>query len=118
MKSCPLVCVAVLGIAAACTDPAQRPTTWEYLHPAVIAPSCASATCHSSLAARAGLVLEDRDHAYRLLIDERFVIPGDPASPLMYVLRGDQRVRMPPDAPLPEVDVDLVEAWIVDGASP
>jgi hypothetical protein len=80
-------------------------------------PSCATASCHSSLTARAGIDLEDEDRAYQLLIDEQFVVPGDPQSSLIYLLDGDERTRMPPDAPLPAADVDLIEQWIIEGAA-
>lgn len=88
------------------------------MHAAIVAPTCATATCHSALSARAGLVLETPDGAHAALVDARFVVPGDAASPLLYLLEGEERGRMPPDAPLPAVDVDLIRAWIVAGAAP
>jgi hypothetical protein len=108
----------VLICASACVDPQDRPATWSNIHAAIVEPSCATPTCHSSLAARAGIVLQDRDDSYRLLIDQLYVVPGSETSPLLYQLEGDERALMPPDAPLPEVDVDLVRAWIVAGAEP
>jgi hypothetical protein len=110
-------CAAPLVVlASACIDSHDRPATWSYVHPAIIEPSCATPTCHGSLAARAGIVLQDADDAYRLLIDERHVVAGSDASPLLYQLEGDERALMPPDAPLPAADVDLVRAWILEGA--
>jgi hypothetical protein len=106
------VCFAI-GCAA---DPSERPATWSYLHAAVVAPSCATASCHSERAATAGLVLDDADAAYDALVARRFVIPGDPASALMSLLEGEERPRMPPDAPLPAADIDLVRTWILEGA--
>lgn len=106
-----------LGALTACTSrPDDRPATWSYLHAAVIAPSCATSSCHSERAATAGVVLDDRTWSFRILLDRDFVVPGDPASPLMFLLAGDERPRMPPDAPLPAVDVQLIETWISDGA--
>ena len=32
------------------------------------------------------------------------------------MLRARSAPRMPPDRPLPEADIELVEAWILDGA--
>jgi len=103
----------VLGCAA---GPDDRPTSWAYVHAAVIAPSCATSSCHSSLATTAGVALDDRDAAYQVLIDRGYVVPGDPSSTLMFLLEGDERQRMPPDAPLPATDVELVRAWIEAGA--
>ncbi|MFN0246223.1 MAG: c-type cytochrome domain-containing protein [Kofleriaceae bacterium] len=82
----------------------------------MIAPSCATSSCHSARAATAGLTLDDPDGAYRQLLDRGFVVPGDPASSLMALLLGDERRRMPPDAPLPRADIDLIRTWIEDGA--
>ena len=108
-----LVWVLVAGCTA---EPEDRPATWGYLHAAVIAPNCATSSCHSDLAATAGVVLDDEDAGYRALIDRDFVIPGDPGSPLLFLLAGDERPRMPPDAPLPAGDVRLIERWIAAGA--
>ena len=108
---------------AACAASDDRPRTWAYLYPAVVAPSCATATCHSALAARAGIVLDDQDNAYATLVDGTgtnqgpFVFPGDPvASPLVLILDGNERAQMPPEAPLPVIDRSLVADWIAAGA--
>jgi hypothetical protein len=106
-----------LGFVAACTgDPAERPATWEYLHPAIVAPSCATSSCHSERVETAGVALDEADAAYEALIGRRFVVPGDPASTLLFLLEGDERRRMPPDAPLPAADIELIRSWIEAGA--
>jgi hypothetical protein len=106
-----------LLLAAACTgDPGDRPATWAYLHPAIIAPSCATSSCHSARVVTAGVALDEAGEAYDDLIERRFVVPGDPASTLMPLLEGDERGRMPPDAPLPAADIELIRAWIEAGA--
>lgn len=105
-----------LLLAAACTSQ-DRPASWSYVHAAIIAPNCATSSCHSERAAAADVVLEDADTAYEVLLDRQFVIPGDPSSTLMSLLAGDERPRMPPDAPLPAADIELVRAWIEDGAA-
>ncbi|HVK85589.1 MAG TPA: c-type cytochrome domain-containing protein [Kofleriaceae bacterium] len=106
----------LLFALAACTDVDERPANWGYLHAAVIVPSCATASCHSDEAAVAGVKLDDADTAYELLLSDRYVIAGDAASPLLQLLRANERDRMPPDAPLPLADIELVEAWITGGA--
>jgi hypothetical protein len=110
-----LIWVVVWGGCAG--DPRDRPATWSYLHAAIIEPNCATSSCHSSLAAIAGITLDDPGDAYQQLIARRFVVPGDPSSTLMLLLEGDERRRMPPDAPLPAADIDLVGTWIEAGAS-
>jgi cytochrome c len=106
------------GAWMACESPADRPAEWGYLHPAVIEPSCATASCHSELSAAADLRLDDEAIAYAQLLDRQYVMPGDSESPLLYLLEGDERERMPPDAPLPRADIDLVRRWIEEGAVP
>jgi len=107
----------VLILVAGCAgDPASRPATWSYLHAAIIAPNCATSSCHSQRAATAGVVLDDPDTAYQTLIDRQYVLPGDDGSTLLLLLDGDERRRMPPDAPLPAADIDLVRRWIEEGA--
>jgi len=109
--------ILALGLAAACTgDPGERPATWAYLHPAIIAPSCATSSCHSARVETAGVALDDAEEAYLDLTERRFVVPGDPASTLMSLLEGDERGRMPPDAPLPAADIELIRSWIEAGA--
>jgi hypothetical protein len=107
------ILVACIGCAG---SPSDRPADWSYVHAAVIAPNCATSSCHSERAAIAGVVLDDPDRAYRVLLDRQYVIPADPASTLLQLLEGDERTRMPPDAPLPAADIELVRAWIEQGA--
>jgi hypothetical protein len=110
-----LICLGAL--LAACTgDPGERPATWPYVHAAIIAPSCATSSCHVERARTAGVALDDADEAYGALIERRFVVPGDPTSALMPLLEGDERRRMPPDAPLPAADIELIRIWIEAGA--
>jgi hypothetical protein len=45
------------------------------------------------------------------------VTPFDPAqSRVVNMLRAQSAPRMPPDRPLPEADIRLVERWILNGA--
>jgi len=95
----------------------SRPDKWSYISPVIIQPSCATANCHSQLAERSGVVLDTVADGYQQLTQRHFVLPGDPqSSSLMALLRGKGSRRMPPDFPLPEVDIELIGAWIADGA--
>lgn len=109
----------------------ERPADWSYLHAAIVAPSCATANCHSRLAAVAGVDLSTKEGAYATLtghvcgvprgagdISGDYVFPYAPErSRLVYLLRGEGSRIMPPDVPLPAVEVDLVEQWIAEGAT-
>jgi len=45
------------------------------------------------------------------------ITPYDPAgSRVVNMLRARDAPRMPPDRPLPEADIELVERWILNGA--
>lgn len=129
-----LVCLAF--VLSGCLDAGPGDSRWSYVHAAVIRPSCTTAGCHSTLSAAAGIDLSSRTGAYTFLTGRicgappqaqdpprSFVVPGSPASSqLVYQLRGsDERDRpyrdvMPPDVPLPDVEIELVVAWIEAGA--
>jgi hypothetical protein len=134
-----------LGSLAGCGGP-DRPATWAYISPVIFQPSCASGSCHSPGVAAAGLDLSDPDAGYSSLtrlwvwivdrtkegqpncgkaagtiVCERpfrpLVTPYDPQqSRLVNMLRGRGAPRMPPDRPLDEADIELVERWILNGA--
>lgn len=122
--------LALLGAVACGED--DRPPTWSYVHAAIIVPNCTTSSCHNSFVAPAGVVLQDREGAYTILLgrtceseqpdeaapDGNLVVPGSPeTSRLMHLLIGDNvRRAMPPDRPLPDPDIDLIEQWIINGA--
>ena len=122
--------------AGACEGIEERPARWSYVHAAILVPACTTAGCHSALTAAAGVNLTDREGAYAVLagrICGEPMRPGDPPrnyvtpfsaeySQLVYQLRGEDptgrpyRDVMPPDTPLPDVEVELVARWIDEGA--
>ena len=133
-------------LAAGCVSTDARPADWSYVSAAVIEPSCATASCHSRAVAAGGIDFSTAARGYNSLtalwvwiVDPKgtadqgcqsvagttvcqrenrsLVIPFDPAqSRLTLMLRGRGAPRMPPDQPLPEADIRLVEQWILDGA--
>jgi hypothetical protein len=149
-RACALAAVAALGgaMSAGCSgDP--RPAGWSYISPAIMAPNCATASCHGRAAAAAGLDFSDADRGYASLTALYVWIPNpapaelktlpcqttdkgvqvcyEPfrplvtpyvpaASRLVNVLRARGAERMPPDRPLNEADIRLIEQWILDGA--
>ena len=68
---------------------------------------------------RAGVDLHDRATGYATLAGRGFVDAGTmpDASALLYLMRGQGSLRMPPDAPLPEADIGLIDNWIKAGAN-
>jgi len=130
----------VLMLGCGMTD--DRPAAWGYISPAIFQPSCATSSCHSREVAVAGVDFSSPDRGYTSLTDTWFVdaagttddgcqpwgatmvCPGRPfviafdpgQSRLVSMLRGRGAPRMPPDRPLAEADIRLVESWILDGA--
>lgn len=119
-----LVGLAFVGLAlGACGEGEDRPTSWSYVSATIVQPNCATSSCHSKHSAVAGLRLDSREGGYVQLVGgttadgQNLVVPGQPhESQLVYQLRGIERRRMPPDNPLPEADIELIEQWIADGA--
>jgi hypothetical protein len=126
----PIAMMAIATTLAACVDDDPRPASWTYVHAAILTPACTTAGCHSTLAAAAAIDLSSADGAYAYLTGRvcgepigpgspprNYVDPGSPEySQLVYQLRGIGRPRMPPDVPLPETEIRLIERWIVEGA--
>lgn len=109
----------------------QRPAAWSYIYPAIIEPSCATASCHSDFTRRAGVNFGFSDEAYFQLTQRHFVVQcsvppatPDPAclaravedSEVMHLMRAEGASRMPPDFALPDVDIRLIGAWIANNA--
>jgi hypothetical protein len=120
---------AVLAFACAalgaCQDVDDRPPTWSYIHATIIAPNCTTSNCHTDISQAAGISFDDPDEGYRALAGVNcgsgtandLVVANQPeASKLMYLLRGEEIRVMPPDVPLPDVEIELIEIWIEGGA--
>jgi hypothetical protein len=142
----PLPLALLLGVSAsACKSYDGRPLEWEYISPVILQPNCATASCHSRAAAVAGLDFSDAERGYisltrlRYQIVDRYatgetcapshetvvcrggyrplVMPYNPQqSRLVHILRKATPPRMPPDRPLIEEDIKLIEGWILIGA--
>jgi hypothetical protein len=114
--------------SAGCGSTDERPATWSFISTAILEPSCATANCHSAIAQRASVDLSDRAVGYKSLTSRHFVITraAGPTmtdeervvrSPVPQLMRAVGNLRMPPDMPLPEIDIQLVERWISLGAT-
>jgi hypothetical protein len=123
--------VLAAGSLAGCVEPEDQDSSWSYVYTTIIQPNCTTSNCHSGLAATAGLQFHTKEGAYIDLTGRgcesaglpgeahhNFVVPYEPErSKLMYMLRGEETWRMPPDVALPQVEIDLVERWILEGAT-
>jgi hypothetical protein len=123
-----MVALPLLLLPLGCGGDAEnRPVRWSYIAPAIIEPNCATVSCHSAVAQRAGVILDTTQTAYNTLTTRRFVVTckdGDTTcmsmaadtSEILALLRGVGSQRMPPDQALPEVDIQLIQNWIANGA--
>jgi hypothetical protein len=141
-----LLGLGLVGAAGCGAGADPRPASWDFLSAAIMQPNCATASCHGPAAAVAGLDFSDPGRGYASLTrlwvwivdpDDQLtencrVIDGtrvcqrtvrplvNPYNPsqsrLVHMLRAEGAPRMPPDRPLPEADILLIERWILDGA--
>ena len=112
----------MFATAAGCSvSEDDRPHDFTYIVEAVLAPSCGTATCHSTLSKSAGLAFDTVANARATFSYYGLTDPGSPEnSKLIEVItasRYDNSERMPLDGPLLDKDVDLLRAWITDGAA-
>lgn len=116
-------------LTGACGAADDRPRTLAYITEAILTPSCASAQCHSEFKQQVGDRFDTVEAARASIVGYTLVrVPEDAADPDMSlliqsltvgvpsILDPGTTVRMPYDAPLPDADLDLIRAWIADGA--
>jgi len=112
-----LGCLALLAASACGGSADDRPARWSFISAAIVEPSCATVNCHSAITAKAGVDLHAREIGYYTLVNELFVIPGDPQeSAVISLMNAQGAERMPPDAPLAHADIELIANWIAAGA--
>jgi hypothetical protein len=117
-----------------CGGDDDRPAVWSYISPAIVQPNCATSSCHSRVAAVAGLDLSTAEMGWKTLTQQKLppikesaatrgdanrplVIPFNPAqSRMVNMLHAFGTNRMPPDRPLAEADIALIEQWVLMGA--
>ncbi len=116
----------------ACSAEASNPCSPQYAPPVfdtifdkILRPTCAAggASCHASSGRQGGLVLDDRDQAYALLVGQADgrarVVAGDaPCSLLSRRIRASDPARRMPPGPTPLTDGEIctITQWIAAGA--
>lgn len=107
-------------VAACGTDPDTRPQTADYIIEAILVPYCGRGACHSTNTAAHDLIFDTIDGALAAMSrnerGQRLVVANDPDHSRLYTVLVDSRRVMPPDIPMPTADIDLIRAWIADGA--
>jgi hypothetical protein len=125
-----LMAAALAALGAGCADesltcvtvdltcaPLYAPT-WANLAATTIGPKCAAAGCHTTAAAKGGLVLDDPATAYAELIAGGYVVAGDVAcselTERVFATAAD--LRMPRGSRLPAAEACAVAQWVAAGA--
>ncbi len=101
------------ALAAGCgTSADDRPATFEFVTLAILQPACGTVACHSTTSNIRGYAFDTLAASRKAL--RQLVVVGNPSrSRLIDVIT---RKRMPPDSPMDDQDVALLEMWISDGA--
>jgi hypothetical protein len=110
-----LLCLLGLGACTA-SETDTRPETAAYISEAIIIPYCGRAACHSTDTAEHNYVLDTVDAAVAAMKDG-LVYPGSTDRSQLYRVIVGQDTVMPPDSPLPDRDISLIQRWIDDGAA-
>jgi hypothetical protein len=117
--------MCVSGLSVNCM-PLYDPPAYATIFAQILQPTCAqgSGTCHTGDAVKGGLVFQDANLAYSLLLgtsDGRArVNPGDPSCSLLMIRleSSDPNFRMPPGpTPLLESERCDIVRWIAEGAA-
>jgi hypothetical protein len=106
--------IALLLLAACGTAQDTRPETASYIVEAILLPYCARAGCHSASAQAKGIGFDTIPEAIHAM--QPLVVAGEPTRSRLVTILTDSSRPMPPDAPLPQADIDLVTRWVSDGA--
>jgi len=108
----------LLLVAAGCAEPDDsRAESFEYIHAAIIEPSCATIGCHSAASFQGGqdFSAPDCDTVYGALElqfdNDTGTIPLLRGTGNLVLPDGEVYKQMPLDEPLAPADIRLVEAW-------
>ncbi len=110
--------IASLVLAACGTSDDERPRNLDYITEAILAPSCGAAQCHSSFKQADGLVFDTIDGARTTFQSDDQLFGTGETPTLIFNLTLEQvgKPRMPIEAPIPDVDIQLIKEWMQAGA--
>jgi hypothetical protein len=117
------ICILLAAILVGCNATEDRPETLAYITETILAPSCGTTNCHSSMIREYGYAFDSvaaaQDSLANGLIARCAAAPCSPGDSQLIVdiTRSDGVTgRMPLDAPLANKDIELIATWIEDGA--
>ena len=105
------VLFALLAAACGTTDP--RSPSVEVISEEILAPTCGQVQCHSTTSNVDGYAFDTLAAAK---VSLKKLVPGDGHKSLMKAITDTGGDRMPPDSPLDDADITLIETWIGSGA--
>lgn len=128
----PIVLVSLIGLSCSEDSTTQPPPASQAplarlsdIQAKVFNTSCATANCHASGSAQAGLVLSEGQSYANLVNVNSVLFPGNKRvdegnsseSILVQMLTGQRTPRMPYNlSPLSQAVIDSIRKWIDDGA--
>src|SRR3954463_9414818 len=122
--------LALIALAASACGSAtdDRPPTLDFITETILAPSCASAECHSAFKREVGDQFDTPAAARLSIVANGLALVSDQEDPASsFLVRsltvgnpsildpGSGNVRMPYDEPMPDADIELIKRWIADG---
>lgn len=126
MRRLVLIGVLLGAASGACGATDDRPRTLAYITDTILAPTCAAAQCHSAFKRQVGDQFDTVEATRVSMVANNLVDTAAPTASFLYrsITTGvtsmldpqSGTVRMPFDAPMPDADVQLILAWIEDGA--
>ncbi len=118
--------LCLLAATAACDVTDDRPETLAYITETILAPSCGTAECHSSMIKEKGYAFDSVEAAQDSIASLPLIdvcatppCPGADANSYLLTVITTQDIegdRMPLDEPLANKDIVLIANWITDGA--
>jgi|JI9StandDraft_1071089.scaffolds.fasta_scaffold570358_2 hypothetical protein len=92
--------------------------TWANVSGTTLGPKCAASGCHTTAAAKGGLILDDPATAYERLINGGYVVAGDVACSELTerIFTTASSLRMPRGARLSDAEACAVAQWVAAGA--
>ncbi len=109
-----------VALASGCgTAPDDRPATLEVITLEILAPTCGQVQCHSSTTNLRGYALDTVAGARAALADKTsqdgLLKVSNGKTKLIEVIEATGGKRMPPDVPLADEDIALLQKWIDGG---
>src|SRR5258706_12075966 len=115
-----VVCAFVVVLSACAIGRDARPETADYVVEPILVPYCGRGGCHSSETRARNMAFDTIAGALAALRtnqrNQPMITVGMPQKSRLFTVLSDSQRIMPPDVPLPQADVDLIERWITDGA--